>query len=127
MDGEELVLVCGSPRSISLSGAGTTNVKGAPGNGNSNARVLHQVLLSNSTVELLVCAPVPARDPRRSPHSHLPRQDISNTGIDDDGIHEVCEGLKKNSSVTHLNISRNSFTSQASPHTEETASRPELD
>ena len=40
-------------------------------------------------------------------HHHY--QDVSNTGMDDFGIQEICEGLKKNSSVTALNVSRNNF------------------
>lgn len=43
-----------SYRRMNLSGTGVTNVKPAPGNGDSNARVLHQVLASNTTIETLV-------------------------------------------------------------------------
>lgn len=43
-----------SHRRMNLSGTGVTNVKPAPGNGDSNARVLHQVLASNTAIETLV-------------------------------------------------------------------------
>lgn len=43
-------------RRMNLSGTGVTNVKPAPGNGDSNARVLHQVLASNTAIETLVRA-----------------------------------------------------------------------
>ena len=76
---------------MNLSGTGVTNVKYSAGNGNSNARVLHQVLSSNKSIESV---------------------DISNTGLDDDGVKEVCDGLKKNKTVTNLNISRNHFSHQ---------------
>lgn len=39
---------------MNLSGTGVTNVKPGPGNGNSNARVLHQILLNNTGIETLV-------------------------------------------------------------------------
>lgn len=76
---------------MSLSGAGTTNVKAGPGNGNSNARILHQVLSRNKSIQVV---------------------DISYTGLDDDGVKELCEGLKKNNTVTYLNMARNHFTAQ---------------
>jgi hypothetical protein len=78
-------------RRLNLSGAGVTNVKPTAGNGDSNARVLHQILASNACIEAL---------------------DISNTGIDDSGLQEVCEGLKKNASVVSLNVARNNFSSK---------------
>jgi hypothetical protein len=36
-------------------------------------------------------------------------------GIDDDGITEICEGLKKNTGVTALNVARNNFSSKVRP------------
>ena len=40
------------------------------------------------------------------------QQDVSNTGMDDFGIQEICEGLKKNGSVTSLNVARNHFSTK---------------
>ena len=42
----------------------------AAGNGNSNARILNQIMKQNGTVSSL---------------------DISNTGLDNDGLGEICE------------------------------------
>lgn len=41
-------------RRMNLSGTGVTNVKPMAGNGDSNARVLHQVLMTNTAIETLV-------------------------------------------------------------------------
>jgi hypothetical protein len=174
---------------MNLSGTGVTNVKPAAGNGDSNARVLHQVLAANTTIETLVRACVRAcmcacvgiggragggwgvvrccvlvarfvcgggqrgkrvlwwlcvcvcicissgacRPPdlpahvskhtetitHQSPtsfftptHNTTQPQDVSNTGLDDQGVQEVCEGLKKNASVVALSLARNNFTSK---------------
>lgn len=40
---------------------------------------------------------------------------MSNTGLDDHGVQEVCEGLKKNASVVALSLARNNFTSKVRP------------
>lgn len=58
------------------------------GNGNSNARVLRYILERNIWVEEL---------------------DLSNTGLDDDGVMEICEGIKENHSLKKLNLSSNHF------------------
>lgn len=58
------------------------------GNGNSNARALVEILKSNNTVKEL---------------------NLSNTGLDDDGIKEICDGIKENNSLIYLNLSRNHF------------------
>jgi len=76
---------------LHLSGTGVTNVKATAGNGDSNARILHQVLANNDCIETL---------------------DISNMGIDDSGLAEVCEGMKKNAAVTTLNVARNCFSAK---------------
>jgi len=78
-------------RRLHLSGTGVTNVKATAGNGDSNARILHQVLANNDCIETL---------------------DISNMGIDDSGLAEVCEGMKKNAAVTTLNVARNCFSAK---------------
>eukprot|EP01035_Chromulina_nebulosa_P025447 gene25447-33210_t len=59
-----------------------------PGNGNSNARVLNFILQQNKTIESL---------------------DISNTGLDDDGMEEICSGISNNKSIKELNLSGNHF------------------
>ena len=58
------------------------------GNCTSNARILAKILQQNHTIE------------------HL---DISNTGLDDDGIAELCEGIKHNTSLVNLNLASNHF------------------
>lgn len=58
------------------------------GNGNSNARLLGEILDCNSTIEEI---------------------DLSNSGIDDDGIVEICKGIGNNKTITKLNLSRNYF------------------
>lgn len=107
-------VVCGVGRKMNLSGTGVTNVKPAAGNGNSNARVLHQILSNNKAIESLVrCfGGSGVEGCRLMVCPRLSRQDISNTGIDDDGILEICEGLKKNASVTALNVARNNFSAK---------------
>lgn len=99
---------------MNLSGTGVTNVKPAAGNGNSNARVLHQILSNNKAIESLVrcLGGSGVEGCRLMVGPRLSRQDISNTGIDDDGILEICEGLKKNASVTALNVARNNFSAK---------------
>lgn len=34
---------------------------------------------------------------------------LSNTGLDDDGIKEICDGIKKNNTIKSLNLSHNHF------------------
>lgn len=58
------------------------------GNGNTNARILNYILKNNTSIEEL---------------------NLSNTGLDDDGIGEICDALSINKSITKLNISRNYF------------------
>ena len=77
-------------RKVNLSGAGTTKVKTTPGNGASNARILRYILSHNKVMREI---------------------NISNTGLDDDGLNEICLGLQNNKSVVDLDISRNSFSS----------------
>jgi len=74
---------------LNLEGAGMLSNKIAgPGNGNSNARILGLILRENKTIKDL---------------------NLCNTGLDDNGVVEICEGLMENETVTKLNISRNSF------------------
>lgn len=61
---------------------------GLPGAGNANARALKTILSGNNSIVEL---------------------DISNTGIDDEGLIEISEGLKNNKTVTSLNLSKNHF------------------
>jgi len=63
------------------------------GNGNSNMRILGYILRNNDTIE------------------HL---DISNIGLDADGIIELCTALRHNHSLKSLNISRNYFGAEGS-------------
>lgn len=58
------------------------------GAGNSNARVLHYILEYNKNIE------------------HL---DLSNTGLGNDGIIEIAEGIRKNNTLESLNLSYNNF------------------
>lgn len=58
------------------------------GNGNSNARVLNYILQHNQWIEEL---------------------DLTNNGLDDDGIREISSGLTKNSGIKRLSLSRNHF------------------
>lgn len=58
------------------------------GNGNSNARVLRYILTKNKCIQEL---------------------NLSNTGLDDDGVNEICEGIKKNNTLHSLNLSSNHF------------------
>ncbi|CAM9725919.1 unnamed protein product [Pylaiella littoralis] len=75
-------------KKLRLRGTGSTRRRAVAGGGNSNARVLRHILSRNDTVELL---------------------DMSNTGLDADGMRELCTALKENSSLTDLNLSRNRF------------------
>jgi len=59
-----------------------------PGNGNSNARALMQILKKNNSIIDL---------------------NLSNTGLDDDGIKEISDGIKTNKTLEYLNLSRNHF------------------
>lgn len=58
------------------------------GNGNSNARVLNFILKENQSIE------------------HL---DLSNTGLDDNGLKELAEALKVNKNLKSLKIAGNYF------------------
>lgn len=59
------------------------------GNGNSNARVLRNILIGNDTVEEV---------------------DLGRSGLDDDGLAELCSALGRNKSIKKLNLSGNDFT-----------------
>ena len=59
-----------------------------PGNGNSNARALMHILKKNNSIVDL---------------------NLSNTGLDDDSIKEISDGIKSNSTLQYLNLSRNHF------------------
>eukprot|EP01041_Mallomonas_annulata_P009973 gene9973-20735_t len=83
---------------LNLTSAAMKDKYKSPGNGNSNARVLNLMLRKNSTVTDL---------------------DLSNTGIDDDGLAEICESLKTNKSITNINLSRNNFTSSGAENLRE--------
>ncbi len=58
------------------------------GNGNSNARALVSILHKTNVITEL---------------------NLSNTGLDDDGIKEICDGIKKNNTIKLLNLSHNHF------------------
>lgn len=58
------------------------------GNGNSNARALVDILNKNTLIKEV---------------------NLANTGLDDDGIMEICKGIKKNNSIETLNLSGNHF------------------
>ncbi len=58
------------------------------GNGNSNARILSKILSQNTTIESV---------------------DLSHTGVDDDGMVELCHGIQFNTTITDLNLSSNHF------------------
>ncbi|CBJ48698.1 Hypothetical inner membrane leucine rich repeat protein [Ectocarpus siliculosus] len=75
-------------KKLRLRGTGSTQRRPVAGGGNSNARILGRILAQNDTIE------------------HL---DLSNTGLDADGMRELCAALEKNSSLTDLNLSRNRF------------------
>ncbi len=60
----------------------------AAGNGNSNCRILSHVLQHNQWIKEL---------------------DLSNNGIDDDGIKEICDGIANNHGLEKLNLSSNHF------------------
>lgn len=60
----------------------------ASGNGNSNARVLNFILKENKIIQEL---------------------NLSGTGLDDDGMVEICEGMQHNRTITNLNLSGNHF------------------
>lgn len=60
----------------------------AAGNGNSNARILNSILRENKTIKEL---------------------DLSSTGLDDDGIKEICDGIKANTSIELLSLANNHF------------------
>lgn len=59
------------------------------GNGNTNARVLNFILRNNDVIQEL---------------------DLSNTGLDDNGLAEICAALKENKSLKRLNLASNFFT-----------------
>jgi channel protein (hemolysin III family) len=72
-----------------MNGAGMYSArKPAAGNGNSNARVLGKILQMNRVMKCL---------------------DVSNTGLDDDGVTELSAALADNSTLTELDLSQNHF------------------
>lgn len=58
------------------------------GNGNSNARLLSYILKTNKNIVEL---------------------DLSHTGLEDDGMIEICNGISSNNTLTSLNLSSNHF------------------
>lgn len=58
------------------------------GNGNSNARILKNILKENNVIEEI---------------------NFSSSGLNDDGISEISEGIKSNTSIKNLNLSYNNF------------------
>lgn len=60
----------------------------AAGNGNSNCRILSHILQHNQWIKEL---------------------DLSNNGIDDDGIKEICDGIANNQGLQKVNLSSNHF------------------
>jgi hypothetical protein len=58
------------------------------GNGNSNARLLRYILSKNKCIQEL---------------------NLSNTGLDDDGVNEIAEGIKESRTLVSLNLSSNHF------------------
>jgi len=76
-------------KKLDLEGAGmVSNSNAGPGNGNSNARILGLILRKNTTITEL---------------------NLSRTGLDDDGVIEVCKGLGANPAVRRLRLARNNF------------------
>ena len=61
------------------------------GNGNTNARCLNKILKHNKTINNI---------------------NLADTGLDDDGLIEICNVLKDNKHVTSLNLSSNHFGSK---------------
>ena len=59
------------------------------GNGNANARALADILTQNRKIDDV---------------------NLTDTGLDDDGIKEICRALEENKTITKLNLSRNNFT-----------------
>ena len=58
------------------------------GNGNSNARVLSSILKANRNIESL---------------------DLSHTGLDDDGVQDLCYAIEENNVLRSINLSSNYF------------------
>ena len=78
-------------RKLNLEGTGMADVQyRAVGNGNSNARALVPMLRGNPNITEL---------------------NMQNTGLDDDGLREICRVIESNTSMHHLNLSFNNFTS----------------
>jgi hypothetical protein len=69
----------------------TAHQRNFAGNGNTNARCLNTILRNNTSIEEL---------------------DLSYSGLDDDGLLELCDVLKDNQSVTSLNLSSNHFSNR---------------
>ncbi|CAM9797160.1 unnamed protein product [Scytosiphon promiscuus] len=86
-------------KKLRLRGTGSKRRRSTAGAGNSNARILGQILAKNDTVDFL---------------------DLSNTGLDADGMRELCSALRSNSSLTDLNLSRNRFGEEGASLLEET-------
>ncbi|CAM9933934.1 unnamed protein product [Ascophyllum nodosum] len=86
-------------KKLCLRGTGSSQKRPSAGNGNSNARILRGILAENDTIDTL---------------------DISNTGLDSDGMRELCAALRENRSLTHLDVSRNRFGGKGAEMLEET-------
>ena len=76
-------------KKLNLASAGMHDARyRSKGNGNSNARVVTSILAKNKSIQEV---------------------DLSFTGLDDDGIGELCAFIKSNTNVTSLNLSNNFF------------------
>lgn len=73
----------------------------SPGNGNSNARVLSNILVENEAIEDI---------------------DLKGSGLDDEGLIQLCEALKDNKSIKKLNLSSNNFSERGAKTLEEALS-----
>jgi hemolysin III len=71
------------------------------GNGNSNARVLSSILQENHSIEQL---------------------DLKGSGLDDEGLSQLCDVLKTNKGVKKLNLSSNSFSESGAKNLEDALS-----
>ena len=79
-------------RKLNLASSGMNDPRyRSAGNGDSNARILAQILRNNKSIQDV---------------------DLSNTGLNDDGMAEICAALRVNKSVTSLNLSMNHFGEQ---------------
>lgn len=71
------------------------------GNGNSNARVLSTILQENHSIEQV---------------------DLRSSGLDDEGLSQLCDALKTNKGIKRLDLSSNSFSEEGAKNLEEALS-----